>query len=87
MRDFAPETIPVGEYPHPVGTVMRTSTGTHMTVVDRDGRAFLACCATHEQQGVASGYHPSRSHGRLLDRSTPAGIDTYICPGPGLIAT
>jgi hypothetical protein len=81
---FNPVKTPTTDYPHPVGTVMRGSMGSLSTVIDRDGHAFLACCITHEEQGVASGYYVQSENGRILDRSEPAGIDSYECPNtPG----
>lgn len=83
-EDFAPHRIPIAEYPHPVGAVMRGSMGSLSTVVDRDGFAFLACCTTHIEAGLVTGYHPQADSGRLLDRSEPAGISEYVCPNrPG----
>lgn len=75
-----PAKTPITAYPHPVGTIMRGSMGSLSTVVDRDGYAFLACCADHEAQGVASGYYVQSEGGRILDRSEPAGVDSYACP-------
>lgn len=77
---FIPEKVRTPEYPHPVGTVMRGSFGSTSTVVERNGYAFLACCTAHEAEGKASGYFVQASHGRILDRSEPAGINNYDCP-------
>jgi hypothetical protein len=77
---FIPELVTIANYPHPVGTVMRGSFGSMSTVVERDGFVFLACCTEHEAKGKASGYFVQASHGRILDRSEPAGTDTYVCP-------
>ncbi|MFJ4738758.1 hypothetical protein [Streptomyces sp. NPDC088775] len=80
MSGFNPQKIRVIDYPHPVGTIMRGSMGSTSTVVDRGGFAFLACCITHDEQGVASGYYVQAEDGRILDRSEPTDLDTYVCP-------
>lgn len=90
-NSFNPVKTPVANYPHPVGAIMRGSTGiTLWTVVNRDGYVFRACCPEHEEQGVASGYWIQSENGRVLDRSEPAPeIDSYDCPhapGAGLLA-
>ncbi|MFJ8109957.1 hypothetical protein [Streptomyces sp. NPDC096132] len=77
---FIPERITMADYPQPVGTIMRGSFGSLAVVVERDGFVFLACCAEHEAQGNASGYFVQASHGRICDRSEPAGIADYDCP-------
>lgn len=84
MPDFNPTKTRIEDYPHPAGAIMRGSMGSLSTVIDRDGHAFLACCTAHERQGLASGYYVQSENGRILDRSEPAGIDTYVCPNtPG----
>jgi len=80
MSDFHPVKTLLADYPHPPGTVMRGSMGSLSTVVDRGGYAFLACCTVHDVQGVASGYYVMSEDGRILDRSVPAGIESYVCP-------
>lgn len=88
MTGFNPVKTPIADYPHPVGTIMRGSTGTTLwVVVDRGGMTFRACCLAHEEQGVASGYWIQSEDGRVLDRSEPAPeVDGYACPNvPGLL--
>jgi len=77
---FIPERVTLADYPQPVGTIMRGSFGSLTVVVERDGFVFLACCLEHETQGKASGYFVQASHGRICDRSEPAGINSYACP-------
>lgn len=64
--DFSPQKIVIGDFPYAPGTAVQGSLYTLYTVVDRDGFAFLACCAFHERAGVASGWHPETDHGRML---------------------
>jgi hypothetical protein len=89
MSDFNPVKTPIADYPHPVGTIMRSSMGSLWVVVDRDGLTFRACCLQHEKQGVASGYWIQSEDGRVLDRSEPAPeVDSYDCPNvPGQLFT
>lgn len=64
--NFNPEKVPVSGFPHPPGAGVAGPAGALSTVTDRNGFAFLACCATHERAGTASGYYPQRDKGRLL---------------------
>lgn len=80
MTNFQPVKVAVSAYPHPVGAIVRGSMGSLSTVVDRDGFVFLACCAEHESQGVASGYYVQAEGERILGRSELAGVDSYTCP-------
>lgn len=67
IGDFHPEKIPVAEFPHPPGSVVRApGSSLRSVVIDRDGFAFLACCTAHERYGTASGYNPCRDNGRIL---------------------
>ncbi|MFF1341095.1 hypothetical protein ACFVYT_24780 [Streptomyces sp. NPDC058290] len=77
---FNPQKIALADYPHPVGTILRRSMGSPLTVVDRNGYAYLACCIEHEKRGNAFGYHPQADRGQILDRSEPARITSYRCP-------
>jgi hypothetical protein len=70
--DFHPEKIPVAEFPYAPGTGVTGSFGVLSTVIDRDGFAFLACCAAHERAGTASGYYAQRDKGRILGRDEAA---------------
>jgi hypothetical protein len=70
---FSPEKIPVGEFPFPPGAAVLGSLGSLYTVVDRDGFAFLACCAAHDREGKASGWYPQAEHGRMLAELEAAG--------------
>lgn len=63
--DFHPEKIPVAEFPFPPGSGVDGGMGAHSIVIDRNGLAFLACCAAHEQAGIASGYYPVRDKDRI----------------------
>ena len=76
--------IRVEEYPHPVGTTLCGPTGAISTVIDRDGHVFLACCAEHERQGVASGYYPQQvpGGGKSLYRHEPVQLPPdWVCEG------
>lgn len=78
---FIPEKIPVADYPHPVGAIVRGTGGLH-TIVDRGGWAFFACCIEHHEQGRANGFFPQMSHGRHLAQVEAANVDGYDCPFP-----
>jgi hypothetical protein len=64
--DFNPVKIPTNEFPFPVGSTVQGHFFALYTVVDRDGFAFLACCADHEDDGTASGWYPVTENGRML---------------------
>lgn len=100
MFSFAPqptrERIPVAEFPYPVGSAVRGSLGSLYTVIDRQGDAFLACCAHCDTAGKASGWYPVRANDRILHRLEAAApqwqtacrtcvrgdYDTVPCPLP-----
>ena len=72
IATFQPAKTPIADFPHPVGQVVLGSLGMRYVVTDRDGYAFLACCALHDQEGVASGWYPQHNNGRPLATFTPA---------------
>ncbi|NEA52353.1 hypothetical protein [Streptomyces sp. SID10815] len=78
---FIPEKVRIDDYPHPVGAIV-SGTGGLLTVVDRDGWAFLACCTQHHTEGRANGFFPQMSHGRHLAQVEPSDVDSYDCPFP-----
>lgn len=66
IADFKPVNVPLTDYPHPVGAVVRGSVGVLHVVTDRGGFAYLACCTSHEAAGRASGWHVQANAGRIL---------------------
>jgi hypothetical protein len=64
--DFGPKKTPVEDFPFPVDSTVRGTLGSLYQVVNREGYAFLTCCALHEKEGNDSGWYPATNDGVLL---------------------
>ncbi|OUC84904.1 hypothetical protein [Streptomyces swartbergensis] len=66
------EKIRIEDYPHPVGTLMRTRTGgVRAVVADAHEFAFLACCTAHHSRGLVAGHYPEVQGGRFVGPEKP----------------
>ena len=79
--DFHPTKIPTSEFPYPVGSTVQGEFFALYTVVDRNGFAFLACCADHERDGTASGCYPVADKGQMLAQLQAS--DLHLGPNCG----
>ncbi|MCX4919935.1 hypothetical protein [Streptomyces sp. NBC_00687] len=66
------EKIYVEDFPHPLGTVLRSRDAGLTTVVADEGEfIFFACCTTHYVSGQVCGHYPEVQDGQFVGPEVP----------------